>query len=145
MASGKGQSLCCPMVWSDWYGLKARLLAPEVKLVISVLYRCHTGSFALYTATSVLTTDLGRSIDSHCATLSSNESYGNFWIDEPGALPWTPIEPPSSTNVASFSLNHAEHAVKLKEFIEDSTSHRHTQGSKSLSPVFRIPHFYVNI
>lgn len=74
MASGKGQSLCCPVVWSDWYGLKARLLAPKVKLVISVLYRCQTGSFALYTATSVLTTGLGRSIDFHCATLSSSEA-----------------------------------------------------------------------
>lgn len=40
------QSLCCPMVWSVRYGLKAGLLAPEVKLIISALYRCHTSSFA---------------------------------------------------------------------------------------------------
>lgn len=95
------QSLCRPMAWSGWYGLET-----EVKLVISVLYRCHTDSsadvhtWAIYPIHCNLCTDPSfcRSIDSHCTTLSSNgKAYGNFWIpciphvslDKTRALLWT--------------------------------------------------------
>lgn len=139
-------ALCCPLVWSGWYGLKAGLLASVVKLVISVLLRCHAGSsvvplqksipepFALYTATFVLTPGPCRSIDSHSAALSS---HWDVWelLGSPNTTcrPCRArslalrsfIEPLPSINVALFSPCHTEHAVKLKaEFLEGSAFHR---------------------
>lgn len=75
--------------------------------------------FALYTATSVLTTGLCRSIDSHAPLtlpmryLDSLNTTWSPWGARSLALD-SSIEPPSSPNVASFSLHHIEHAVQAE-------------------------------
>lgn len=137
MTSGKDPAPCMP-VFVFSFGMEcpvyseSRTVSLRDKTAHFVLLRScaafftevHTEPFALYTATSILTPGLCRSIDPHD---SIPYSHWDIWelLDSQNIprRPWwarsfasgLSVEPPPSTNVALFSLCHFEHPISWKQ------------------------------